>query len=157
MAREFDLLGDPIPKGHGKAGAPEHRVTSENINKIRLLVLAKWIAKDIADEIGISVPSLNKHYFKNGSIKAARARSMAEVKGRVLLQLQKEADGGSVSAQKEIWKIVEKEELLALSNSLPERARSKKPKGKKQNDYDRALGVATSGRFFPDYASGKKH
>lgn len=157
MAREFDLLGDPIPEGHGKAGAPEHRVTAENINKIRLLVLARWIAKDIANEIGVSVPTLSRHYFKNGSIKAARARSMAEVKGRVLLQLQKEADGGSVSAQKEIWKIVEKEELLALSKSVPNRAPSAKSKGKKQSAYDRALGVATTGKFFPDYASGKKH
>lgn len=133
MPREFDLLGDPIPENKGKPGANGHVATSENVNKVRLLVLSSWTSAQIAEELGISVPTLNKHYFQNKSIKHARKTVLTEAKGRVLLQLDKEASGGNVSAQKELFKILEREQLKDLSEDLTSPSRRKPAKlGKKQ-------------------------
>ena len=133
MEREFDLLGDPIPENKGKPGANGHVATSKNTNKVRMLVLSRWTSAQIAEELGITVPTLNKHYFKNRSIKHARKTVLNEVKGRVLLQLDKEASDGNVSAQKELFKILEREQLAELSKDMTSPARAKAPKlGKKQ-------------------------
>ena len=45
---QFDLLCDPIPKGWGKKGRPEHFPTIENRNKIRLLLAFDWTNPRIA-------------------------------------------------------------------------------------------------------------
>jgi hypothetical protein len=135
MAREFDLFGEPIPENKGKPGANGHVATSENVNKVRMLVLSRWTSAQIAEELGITVPTLNKHYFKNSSIKRARKTVLSEVKGRVLLQLDKEASAGNVSALKELFKILEREQLADLSADMTSPAKGKAPKpklGKKQ-------------------------
>lgn len=118
MAREFDLLGDAIPDGRGKAGATGHVATKINVNKVRLLVMSGWALAQIAEELGITTPTLRKHYFQNRSIKTARKHSINEVKGRVLLQLQEAADGGNVSAIKEIGKIADKHHLTMVSEEF---------------------------------------
>ena len=125
----------------------------ENVNRIRLLVVAKWTAAQIADEIGISVPTLNKHYFRNKSIKHARAVSIAEAKGRILLQLNKAADDGNVAAQKELLKLVEREELALLSGLLPMRKAKPAKLGKKQQALKDASDMAGSSSFLPDYGN----
>lgn len=61
--RCFDLLGDPIPEGRGKVGPTGHIATDKNINKIMILVLFGWRKPEIAAEMRITVPTLNKHYF----------------------------------------------------------------------------------------------
>ena len=156
MAREFDLLGDPIPDNRGKVGATGHIPTVENINKVRLLIVAKWTAAQIAEEIGISVPTLNKHYFRNKSIKHAKAVSISEAKGRILLQLNKAAIGGNVTALKELLKLVEREELAMVSDTLTDRKPKKKKLGVKQQGLEDARDIAGSSAFLPDYGKTGK-
>ena len=131
MAREFDLLGDPVPENFGKPGANGHVPTAEKLNKVRLLVVAKWTAKQIADELGISVPTLNKHYFRNASIKRSRAIAIAEAQGRVMLQLDLAASEGSVSAMKELKKQFERAELELYGKELTDPKKAM-PIGKKE-------------------------
>ncbi len=137
MAREFDLLGDPIPATRGRPGRDEHVATASNVNKVRLLVLADWTAKQIAEEIGVSVPTLNKHYFRNGSIKRARETVLAEVKGRLMLQLDAEAAKGNVSAMKKLADVVAKEELRAIQREMQDKPT--KPKAKKLGKKEQRL------------------
>lgn len=118
MVRDFDLLGDPIPEGRGKPGATGHIPTAERVNKVRLLVVARWTSQQIAAEIGVSVPTLNRHYFRNGSIKRAREVVIAEARGRVFLQLDRAAEAGSVSAMKELGKLVLAEELRGMASDI---------------------------------------
>lgn len=160
MAREFDLLGDPIPANFGKAGANGHVATAENVNKVRVLVLSKWTSAEIAEELGITVPTLNKHYFKNRSIKKARSTVIGEVRGRVMILLEKQAASGNVAAIKELGKMVENASLELLAAEVIE----KKPKGtalgKKQkilSDAHTAANGKGSGtaRFLPKYDSGR--
>ena len=61
---QFDLLGDPIPKGFGKRGRPEHIPTIENRNKIRILLAFEWANNCIAWAVRITGGPLKKHYFR---------------------------------------------------------------------------------------------
>ena len=161
MAREFDLLGDPIPENHGKPGANGHIATAENVNKVRLLVVAKWTAAQIAEELGISVPTLNEHYFKNRSIKHARNQAIAEAKGRVLLQMQQAADDGNVTAQKALQAMIEREELAAIDAKV-KKASPTKPAYRRKKDIEQEeaeqvadqKGAGGIGRHLPDYNKG---
>ena len=53
--RFFDLLGDPIPEGRGEPGRPEHIPTSQNINRVRTLLLAGMQKAAIARELGARI------------------------------------------------------------------------------------------------------
>ncbi len=112
MAREFDLFGNPMPRNFGERGRPEHVPTAENENKIRLLLVANWTKQQIAEELGITAKTLNKHYFH--IFDRARKIAIRELKGKVLLQLDQAAEAGNVSAMKELRKIAEQEELALL-------------------------------------------
>lgn len=155
MARKFDLLGDPIPDNHGKVGRNGHIATNENINKVRLLTLANWTASQIAEELGISVPTLNAHYFRNTSIKRARQHVVSEVRGRLLLQLEAQAAKGSVSALKEMGRIVHRAELEMLGAELTgPKAPVKRPGKKAQRKIDAAKSDGQWG-FLPNVAGDK--
>lgn len=119
MTREFDLLGDPIPDGRGQPGRTGHIATAENVNKVRVLVLAGWGVKEIAEELGIRAPTLRKHYFPNRSIKDASRRVLLEQRARTMLQLDEAAAKGNVGAQKEILRLVEALERKMLGEVAP--------------------------------------
>lgn len=132
MALEFDLLGDPVPEGRGKPGATGHIATAENVNKVRWLAAAGLKKPKIAEQLGISIPTLNKHYFKKLSVKAAQEQALAEIKARTLLQLDKAASSGSVSAMKEITRQVRQIEMDCMASDIRTPSKKKaQPIGKK--------------------------
>lgn len=104
MARDFDLLGDPIPEGRGEPGRTGHIATAENVSRVRVLLLAGLSKGRIADELGVSLPTLNKHYFAGGriSLRQVREMALAEARARNLLQLERAAATGNVSAIKAV-------------------------------------------------------
>ena len=155
MGRKFDLLGDPIPENHGKAGRNGHIATKENVNKVRLLVLASWTAAQIAEELGVSVPTLNAHYFRNTSIKRARQHVVAEVRGRLLLQLEEQAAKGSVSALKEMGRIVQRAELEMVGAQLTSAKAPVKRMGKKAQRKIDAAKPDGQWDFLPNVADDK--
>lgn len=125
MAVKFDLLGDPIPEGRGKAGRTGHVATKENASKIRVLLLAGMAVGEIAKHLGLSAPTLRKHYFQSGKVNARLAQEMAlsETRAKNMLLLQKEADKGNVSAIKEMNRITDK-----IERDMIERDMSRTPK-----------------------------
>lgn len=143
MRSGFDLLGDPIPENHGKPGANGHVATAENTKKVRTLLVAGVNLPRIAEELGISVPTLRRHYFANGKINVAQAREMAraEMEARVLLKLDQKVDEGNVSAMKEMRKIVEAKRLASVPKSPTPKA---EPIGKKEARRVRAGDVPLS-------------
>lgn len=118
MTQNFDLLGDPIPEGRGKPGATGHIPTAKNVNIIRWLLVSGMKKPGIAGQLGISIPTLNKHYFKNLTLRNAQLAAISEARGRTLLQLDKAAQSGSVSAMKEIGKISKQAELECLASDI---------------------------------------
>lgn len=129
----FDLLGHPIPDGRGEPGRTGHIPTPEIASKIRTLLVSGLNLERIAPEVGISVPTLRKHYFASGRIKAKQARAMAlaEARAKNLLQLQMAADTGNVSAMKAIEKILDRETARLLDDEVTRPEREPAP-GKKQ-------------------------
>jgi hypothetical protein len=139
--RGFDLLGDPIPAGRGEPGRTGHVPTAQNAKKIRLLLVSDWTVDQIAAELGISAPTLRKHYFRSGKInlKQARQIAIAEVRGRTLLQLDQAAEAGKVAAIKAIRDIVDKAALADLPKHMQPGKRREEPKGKKVKLKESAL------------------
>ena len=97
----FDLLGDPIPDGLGKRGRPAHIPTQQNRNKIILLLAQGWADGRIAVAIGITVPTLRKHYFRELRLRDA-ARDRVEAIG--LLTFWEQGRSGNTAAMKEYFR-----------------------------------------------------
>lgn len=97
----FDLLGDPIPENFGKRGRPPHIPTEQNRNKIMLLLAQGWTDARIAAAMGITVPTLKKHYFSVLKVRDA-ARDRVESIG--LLTLWNLGREGNVAAMKEYFR-----------------------------------------------------
>lgn len=134
MDRKFDLLGDPIPEGRGAPGRTGHVPTAENARKIRALLVAGMKNQQIARELGISVPTLRKHYFQSGKINARLAREMAiaEMRARNILRLDKEADKGNVSAMRALEPLIEKAERDMVEREVGADAPREKSQGVKR-------------------------
>lgn len=138
MAVEFDLFGNPLPRNAGQPGRNEHAPDDETARKIRCLLITGMALADIGKAIGLSVPTIRKHYFANGKVKAAQARqvAIAHQKAKVICQLDDQCEAGNVSAMKEMRKIVREAELADLPS--PTKSPTAEPLGKKQQRAARA-------------------
>ena len=126
MSRVFDLFGDPVPVGRGKAGRPEHVPTNENRNKIMMLLAIGRDVDQVSKAIGVSKPTLRKHYFSElKSVDAARFR----LEAAMLTVLAREAEAGSVAAVKELDRLMERERRRQIEQMLD--ANRDEPIGKK--------------------------
>lgn len=97
----FDLLGDPIPPNFGKRGRPPHVPTTENRNKVILLLAQGWTDARIAGALGITTPTLRKHYFRELRVRE-EARDRVESIG--LLTLWQQGRAGNTAAMKEFFR-----------------------------------------------------
>lgn len=149
MSRKFDLLGDPIPDNHGEVGANGHIATAEKVNKVRLLLVSGMTQKEIAAQLGITIPTLRKHYFHSGQkkIAAARRQAVADERAKNLLRLDKAAGDGNVAAIKEMKSILADEAMKDRARDAAgdgEHAPAKEskpaatPRGKKEKQVDAA-------------------
>lgn len=147
---EVDLFGDPVvPREEGR-GRPEHQWTRENSNKVLIAFAMRRSVKEAATAIGVSVPTLRKHYFAE-----VAKRDGAELRMEMtqLARLNRSAEGGNVAAEKELIKRLEKARLRALSqtvSSAEPAAQSQQPrprKGKKEAAIEAAAQV--EGIFAP--------
>ncbi len=144
----LDLFGHPVVFAKpAERGRPEHQPTIENHNKILLLAATKHSLKECATAVGLSVPTLRKHYFSAVQL-FDRAKLM--VQGERLAQLFAEAAKGNVAAIKELGKEIERGELRALGERVKDRGKGDKPappKGLKEQRKVAAQGV--TGLFEP--------
>jgi hypothetical protein len=58
-----DLLDDPVSPDRGRRGRPRQLATSTNARNFNALRAAIWTPAQIARALGISAPTLRKHYF----------------------------------------------------------------------------------------------
>ncbi|SEM88324.1 hypothetical protein SAMN05192583_1393 [Sphingomonas gellani] len=125
-----DLFGDPIlPRNEGR-GRPEHVWSLENSNKVLLAFASGLSVKDAATAIGLSVPTLRKHYFAEV---AKRAAARLRMNMTQLSRLNDEAAKGNVTAEKELFKRLDKAALDQLSDQVAHHSKPAKPEklGKK--------------------------
>ncbi|MDP1026383.1 hypothetical protein Q5H91_04095 [Sphingomonas sp. KR1UV-12] len=143
---EVDLFGDAvIPRKEGR-GRPEHAWTLANSNKVLLAFARGMTVKQAATGIGVSVPTLRKHYSSEVAQREAAAIRFEMVQ---LSRLNEGAKAGSVSAEKELGRRLEKARLAELSDQVSQHARPPRPAplGKKAMAQQDAEEVR--GRFEP--------
>lgn len=140
----FDLLGDPIPEGHGKRGRPTHQPSDEKRRLVIALAAFDKKLDQIASALGITQKTLRKHYSRELREKdEARMR----LEGRLMSAALKEVDGGNVSAMNALWKRIDKHDLSRLAMERARASSQGDKKGKKQQAVEAAKGV--TGRFAP--------
>ena len=146
---EVDLFGDPIIHRDAKRGRPVHERTERNASKVSLLFALGHDVKDVAAALGITQPTLRKHYFSEVS---QRDAMQLKLKAEVLAQMFDQAKAGNVGAMKKLLEQAEKGELAALNAAVKNRKSEDKPKkappvGKKQEQ--QALAEGVGGKFAP--------
>lgn len=152
---EFDLLGDPIPEGFGGKGRPEHRPSREKATLVTLLIALGKSKKQIAAGLGITQPTLNKHYYGNDApFRVRPGESRERIEAKLLLTTFKQAEKGSVAAIKALW-----DKLEAADRDLDNFEKPKKPEkpketakklGKKEAELEAA---ATAADEDPDWGA----
>lgn len=120
-----DMFGNPVhftrPRGRGR---PAHVPTIENHNRILLLAATGRNEQECAAAIGVSLPTLRKHYF---SAVQSFDRAKLVLQGERLAMLAEEAAKGNVAAIKELGKEIERGELRTLGERVKDRGKGDKP------------------------------
>ncbi|MEL6707622.1 MAG: HNH endonuclease signature motif containing protein [Pseudomonadota bacterium] len=103
---EVDLFGDRVRRAKEGRGRPEFEWTLERSNKVLLAFARQLSQKEAAIGIGCSVPTLRKVFFRECEMrKSARLR----LELRQLERLNREAEGGSVAAEKALAEMLDKQ------------------------------------------------
>lgn len=150
-----DLFGDPIlPREEGR-GRPEHAWSLENSNKVLLAFARGLSVKEAATAIGVSVPTLRKHYFAEV---AKRDAARLRMEMTQLARLNAAAGAGNVAAEKELFKRLDKAALADLADRVADRGRNgapvKAPKLGKKAEAKAAAGEVR-GKFAPPAAPSR--
>lgn len=142
-----DLFGQPVPRERVRGkGRPEHEWTLENSHKINLLFATGHDPADAAAALGISMPTLRKHYFSElEQWRVARLR----LKAQQLQHLHDEGAKGNVAAIKELFKQMDQGRMVAGARDMAKApAPRPAPKlGKKQAAVIEAAEQSKSGEW----------
>jgi FixJ family two-component response regulator len=78
--RETDLFGQPVRPNKGRRGRPALQVTNEGRDMLEMACARGWPNARIAEAVGISVPSLKRHFAPRSELR--RPRGLARAAGR---------------------------------------------------------------------------
>ena len=137
----FDLLGNPVPANKGEKARPQHAPTAENLEKIILLLGMGRSEADCSAAIGVSLPTMKKHYFSHPEVQRAKRHASLVLEGELLLRLNRQSQEGKTSATEKLLKRLDKAQLGPVPVAP---SKAKKRKGVKQERieaaYDAGLG-----------------
>ncbi|PZU77744.1 MAG: hypothetical protein DI530_12185 [Sphingomonas sp.] len=142
-----DLFGEPVPPAKvARRGRPEHVWSQENSNRINLLFATGHDPADAAAVLGVSMPTLRKHYFSE--LEQWRTAKL-KLKAQQLAWLHREGEAGNVAAIKELFKQVDRGVMAAGARDMARPAKAaKKPKpGKKEQANIDAREASASGEW----------
>ena len=126
-----NLFGDLVAERREGRGRPEHLWSLENSNKVLLAFARGLSVKQAAMVIGISGPTLRKVYFDEVAI---RQQAQIRLEMTQLERLNAAAKAGNITAEKELFKQMErlrsKDQAAALASQAPAKAPPKQ--GKKE-------------------------
>lgn len=124
--------------GNKNSGRPEYAPTSEEREKVRVLKAGGMSNEAICEVIGISEPTLRKHFSSEID------RATANVRADLIMARYRSAMGGNVSAQN---KMIEQ----VSANEAQERRAPKEPKAPKlgKKEEQKVAAKAVGGKFAP--------
>lgn len=148
MDQDFDIFGNPIEVADAKLGRPVHEVTEENIIFVMVLLAAGATNKEVADTLGVSIPTLRKHYLhlvKRRDLMLDRLRTKLRV-----TQIQ-QGLGGNASALNAALNMLERVRTEQADRRVKGREKTASPAtarlGKKEEKRQAAARV--TGKFAP--------
>lgn len=135
----LDLFGEDIPSNRGKRGRPAHARTVENARKIQIAAALGHSEDDCAGMLGITMPTLRKHYFfELEGFRRARMNMRMKIAAALVAEIEK----GNVAAGKELLKQIDRGDALQADKSVKARGAEKvKPVGLKEQRKEAARTV----------------
>lgn len=135
MGENLSLFGWPLPEPREKAGRPEHEPSDENRCKVMMLVAFGKTNAEIAKAVGLSQPTLRKHYLQQLE---QRRSAMLQLKASRWAALYKKAVvDGDTSALKELGREIERQDVAELSAAFGAKGRGE-PKSEKRGKKEQA-------------------
>ena len=137
MTEEFDMFGNPNQPGRGCKGRPPFQATDKDCNKIKMLLALGWCNSRIANALDISAATL-KRYFR-AELKV-RSEMRDRLDARRFELVLDQAQAGNVTAMKELTRMIEKSDQMAIAaimrGSATKPAKEKKLGKKEQRKRD---------------------
>ena len=100
MSFAFDLFGRPVSASRGKPGRNEHAPDADIAREIRVMLAEGRPMKEIERAVGLSAPTIRKHYFDRATeaLREAQARARRDERRKCLLMLSRLVEEGKVAA-----------------------------------------------------------
>ncbi|MDP2358008.1 MAG: hypothetical protein Q8M31_18355 [Beijerinckiaceae bacterium] len=135
----LDLFGNAWVDKPAKRGRPVHDVTKRTRRRVSMLVALGWGNPRIASTVGVTLPTLHKHYFYE-----LRQRDQARdrLEARRLEVAWELAEGGNVGALREFARLLDRNDRMEAERSMGAVSADQKPPtdtGKKVTDKLRAM------------------
>lgn len=145
-----DLFGDLTTLPSGRRGRPAHRWSKSNADRVILGLALGYSDAEIASGLGVSPPTLRKHYFSE-----LKRREMQRARFDLwrLHKLAELSNDGNVSALKELNKITDRRDREAIDRKVREQNDANPKRGKKEEAQKRAEQAAKTSSFLPKYGS----
>jgi hypothetical protein len=109
------LFGWPAMPWKGMRGRPPHVPCEKSVNKVKMLLAFGWANSRIANALGISEPTLRRHYFSVLKVRAI-ARDALDARRAELLWAQVEK--GNVGAMKAFDRILSENDIMTRARRL---------------------------------------
>lgn len=124
---EFDLFGNPVRPGLGQRGRPRYEATEKDRNKIKMLLAMGWGNQRIADALDLSLATLKRYFRADLKIREVMRDRLVARQLEIALEL---ANGGNVSALKELDRLVDKNDRMYAERRMKDAQEEPDPKAK---------------------------
>jgi hypothetical protein len=143
MDENFDLFGQPISDRQGLRGRPPYVATEKDRNKIKLLLALGWSIERMANGIGVSPATLKRHFRAELKVRTKMRDGLEARRFEIAMEL---ANAGNVAALKELGKMIEKNDAMAVTTTKrrsPKRSARKNRRNAMPNRPSKAIPGAT--------------
>ena len=151
MAMDFDLFGNPLEYEDPKRGRPEHDPTEENIIFVMVLLASGQTNKEVASQLGLSVPTFRKHYLH---LISHRELMLDRLRTKLRVEQIKQGVRGNASALNAALSMLDKVAADAAEAKFRGRDKPKQEKAKKlgKKEERQIAAQQVSGKFAPPSA-----
>lgn len=133
-----------------KLGRPEHVVTEESTRVVMLCLTQGCSLGEVANRLGITIPTLRKHYVATRTILEIRAQAIRATRCEQVIRLDQQSAKGNASATKALLAEMEKAELRLLGDEFAKPQPVAQPRmGKKEQRLQDAKAPDENWDFLP--------
>lgn len=133
----FDLFGHPVTPGRGLPGRPRKVATTEDRNKVKLLMALGWANPRIANAVRMSLPTFRQNFFHE---LAERDQMRDRLEATRLSLAWEQAQKGNVGAMRQLDRLIDANDRMAASTRMTEGQDDGDPAAAEDRPAPRAIG-----------------